>query len=758
MIFYILNRNMDVVTTMSNETTGTMYIDDTSGGQTISLTSGVSVGTYDFKVDPYVKESIYIKTGNFIAFNDKYNKHRLYTIMKVSGDDDITAHCEDIGLDLINEYAAPWDFEVDQSFDYYLNQVFGNSDWVVEYRTNGLKEQKRNLKFTGNSDTKLKRLEDVMAAFDCECDFEIKMEAFRVTKMVLNVYKRLDNKTNLDTKQRFLNDINLVSLTRSEDITDMYTAVIATGAEVDGKTLDLSDVVYDDGQYFTPKGDNKLYDRKMCEIWSRFPGTISGQLKNPGPKYIVGRYSSNTTSAGTLFSEALDNLKEHHDVKLAYEAKLLELDADLGDYIEIVDSSKQKDVYLRARVQQVTNYYTQVGEDTGVLANYELMSTANGDRVREILNKLEAKLATIKNVLVTYQIGDNGTTPPSGKWTDDIPDVPEGKFLWTKTEFIYSNGTTYTAYSNSKNGINGQPGKSIIKTSVSYQLSDSGILSKPPTGDWVNSLDPVKGKYLWTRTIIYYSDGGNDVFYTTTYQGYNGRTIQDVENYYLISDKSSGVTVRDDGWGTSPVAPNETKRYLWNYEKIFFEENNVATTTVTTPAVIGMYSTDGVGVQSVNEYYQLTEHSEDTPKTWIKDNPPLMTQKKKYLWNYEVTVYTNGTTSSTEPAIIGIYGETGPKGDKGDKGDDAIALTISATDGTIFKNNNGSTALVAHVFIGGSEQYVSADGKCSGPDNTNYGTVIWYKGSETTGKPAKSILVNASDVNGSLVYKAQLEN
>ena len=44
----------------------------------------------------------------------------------------------------------------------------------------------------------------------------------------------------------------------------------------------------------------------------------------------------------------------------------------------------------------------------------------------------------VKSQSVTYQVGDSGTTQPTGSWGTEIPAVPEGKYLWTKTVVTYS--------------------------------------------------------------------------------------------------------------------------------------------------------------------------------------------------------------------------------------------------------------------------------------------------------------------------------
>lgn len=100
----------------------------------------------------------------------------------------------------------------------------------------------------------------------------------------------------------------------------------------------------------------------------------------------------------------------------------------------------------------------------------------------------------------------------------------------------------------------------------------------------------------------------------------------------------------------------------------------------------------------------------------------------------------------------GPQGVQGVQGVKGDDGADAITLTITSSNGTVFKNNTGSTTLTAHVFVGGNEQTIENNGTCG-----SLGTVKWYKGSAASGSAAKSITVTAKEVTNSMAYTCQLE-
>ena len=98
-------------------------------------------------------------------------------------------------------------------------------------------------------------------------------------------------------------------------------------------------------------------------------------------------------------------------------------------------------------------------------------------------------------------------------------------------------------------------------------------------------------------------------------------------------------------------------------------------------------------------------------------------------------------------------GETGEKGDPGEPGADAITLSITSSNGTVFKNNSGSTELTAHVFEGGVEQSITDAGVCG-----SLGSIKWYKGGSTTEvATAKTLTVSASDVTNSVAYTCQLE-
>ena len=699
MQWFIIGRDMHVLCTPSTDLPQTLPIDDSgdSLGQEISITNNSAVGTYDFTTDPRHPDSVYITEGNYIAFRDKYGKDRLYTIMSIEGDEEWTVHCEDIGLDLINEYAVPWDYTA-RSIEDTLSVVLHDSGW--EIGINEVSSYKRATKFEGTTDSQLTRIGDVCNQFDAECEFAIEMKGAKVTKQVINIYKTLGEDK---TQQRFIDNINLISLSRSGSIEDLITCIRCYGKEDEnGNKLTIADINYDDGRYFSPKGEHRIYDREARNKWSRFRAyDYEGQGEFDG--YIVGTFEYDTDDANELLNRGLTELKSRNDVKVTYEASPYDLRADIGDTVQIADNRFQEKVYLSARIQSVRNHYTVSGQDSGVLANYKILTSNPTSQVTQIMEQLKDQIVSVKSTEITYQIGSSGVEPPEGQWVPNPPQTSPGQYLWTRKTTTYTNGSQTTEYSVSRNGDDGKDGedgkdgRGVRSTSVTYQSSSSGTTI--PTGVWSSSIPSVSaGKYLWTRTVIEYTDDTSSTLYSVSKMGGNGtdgKGIKSITEYYLASASSSGVTTSTSGWTTKIQMITTSKKYLWNYEVTHYTDD---TSTTTSPCIIGVYGDEGAtgnGIQSITNYYLATASGSDvtTDTSGWTTTVQTISAAKKYLWNYEVVTYTNGNQSETAPHIIGVYGDQGKPGKDGHDGEDGV----DGTDGISMILSNEAIALPCDI-------------------------------------------------------------
>lgn len=92
--------------------------------------------------------------------------------------------------------------------------------------------------------------------------------------------------------------------------------------------------------------------------------------------------------------------------------------------------------------------------------------------------------ATIQSQSVTYLASASGTVVPEGSWQTNVPTVPPGNFLWTRTRLTYNTGDVVTSYSVSRFGIDGAGSVSSVNeispdVNGNISLDASGI----PTSD-----------------------------------------------------------------------------------------------------------------------------------------------------------------------------------------------------------------------------------------------------------------------------------
>ena len=106
----------------------------------------------------------------------------------------------------------------------------------------------------------------------------------------------------------------------------------------------------------------------------------------------------------------------------------------------------------------------------------------------------------------------------------------------------------------------------------------------------------------------------------------------------------------------------------------------------------------GVGIRNITTYYLATNKSKDVrvdSEGWTTSIQAI-SSNNKYLWTYSVTNYTDGSSKTSEPLIMGSYG------------DDAITLYIESSNGNTFKNSDIATILTVHIYIG-AERIESAE-------------------------------------------------
>lgn len=259
----------------------------------------------------------------------------------------------------------------------------------------------------------------------------------------------------------------------------------------------------------------------------------------------------------------------------------------------------------------------------------------------------------------TILTGDTGNGIKSAVLNDD----------YTLT-LTWTNGESYTTPSiRGAQGIQGEQGVQGVKgdkgdkgdsttiTSYKVEYQEGTSSTQAPTGTWYTKpMDVLQGNYLWTRITTNYSDG-------TVIQSYS------IARY--------GV---DGGQGVA-----------------------------------------GKGISSVVAYYLATGLSSGVTKDsdgWTT-TVQNVTSTKKYLWKYELTTWSTGETTTTNPIIIGTYGDKGDKGDNGAQG---------------IKGETGADGKTSYIHIAYAN---SSDGKIgfsvSNPNGKSYiGHYVDYEENDST--------------------------
>lgn len=365
-------------------------------------------------------------------------------------------------------------------------------------------------------------------------------------------------------------------------------------------------------------------------------------------------------------------------------------------YFHIKYSAVSNPTYASQMTETPSKYigtyvdFTQTDSDDPKKYSWQQLEGSQGPQGKQGISGTNGADGKTSYLHIKYS-NDGGKTF-TGNSGEDI-----GAYIGTCVDYAKDDPTSVGMYKWAKikgeagaKGDKGDTGKGVKSTSVAYQVSTSG--TTVPTGTWSGSVPSASaGQYLWTRTIITYTDNTTSTIYsvgrmgTNGANGTNGKSIGSVVNYYLATASSSGVTTATSGWTTAVQSVSAAKKYLWNYEVVKYTDGTVASTTM--PCVIGSYGDQGSkgdkgdtgstgnGIKSITEHYAVSASNSTVPTSW-SSTVPTMTESNKYLWNYETITYTNGTTVDTTKRVIGVYGNKGATGATGSQGYSLVANVV----------------------------------------------------------------------------------
>ena len=238
------------------------------------------------------------------------------------------------------------------------------------------------------TDTVLARLYSIANVFDAELEFVTQLnDDYSLKNVVLNIYRAHSDSVQgmghdkRSTILRYPN--NIYGITKTSDITELYTAIRPTGTN----GLQLNSI---SGRVIRDANGNVLYKVNGNNILApqardRFPSTLLTNHSND--MYAVQIWSYETENVETLYGQALAQLKKNCVPKVTYDVDAY-IDADIGDTFTIEDAEYSPTLYLEARITEQEICFTDSEKCKTIFDNFEEKQSQISSALISEMNKM----------------------------------------------------------------------------------------------------------------------------------------------------------------------------------------------------------------------------------------------------------------------------------------------------------------------------------------------------------------------------------
>lgn len=741
MLLTIHDANLQKIGFIDNEKQETLnFYDDTwtRNLETASSTFEFTVSKKELLSDA-ANQPLYnqLNERSFISFKHNGQTY-LFNIMKVEENERwVRCYCENLNLELINEYTNAYKAEKAMSFAEYLN-VFDIPQFaMVTLGVNEVSDQKKTLEWEGQ-DTKLARLLSLANKFNAEVEFVTRLnDDSSIKQLVLNVYHQADDSHTgvgrIRSDIRLTFEKNIKSMTRKVDKTEIYTMIVPYGKAKEQPENGPEVRVYIDGlPSWEEKNDkgivifkqegNCLYAPHAANL---YPSTFGASTQDN--KWIRKDLEVDSDDPKVIRAAGIANLRKNAYPAITYEVDGF-VDVEIGDTITIHDKGFVPSLDVRARAIEQKISFSNPANNTTTFGNFkELENRTSGDlrtvfeRMVEnsrpyrilfstdngVIFKNNTGQSTLRPTLkrgnqtvnATYRFVIDGSIVGAGlTYTVSASKITKPTVItvsaWVGEKEVASDEITFVGVSDGLNGrdgrdgIAGKNGVGIRGTTVLYGISASDSIAP---GTWSQTPPKlIQGQWLWTKTIWAYTDNTNETGY---------------QKIYIARDGNSGVD--------------------------------------------GIPGKDGVGIHSTAITYAKGVSGTVPPTTgWVSQVPSV--PAGQYLWTKTVWNYTDNTSETGysvskigEQGAKGDKGDTGPQGLQGPKGDQGIPGIKGADGKTQYTHiayadtvsgSGFSQTDTDKVFIGMYQDFSTTDSR----DPQDYRWSKWKGSDGRDGIPGKA--------------------
>nr|DAU45909.1 MAG TPA: tail protein [Bacteriophage sp.] len=664
MLLTIHDANLQKIGFIDNEKQETLnFYDDTwtRNLETASSTFEFTVSKKELLSDA-ANQPLYnqLNERSFISFKHNGQTY-LFNIMKVEENERwVRCYCENLNLELINEYTNAYKAEKAMSFAEYLNAFDIPQFAMVTLAVNEVSDQKKTLEWEGQ-DTKLARLLSLANKFNAEVEFVTRLnDDSSIKQLVLNVYHQADDSHagvgRIRSDIRLTFEKNIKSMTRKVDKTEIYTMIVPYGKAKEQPENGPEVRVYIDGlPAWEEKNDkgivifkqegNCLYAPHAANL---YPSTFGASTQDN--KWIRKDLEVDSDDPKVIRAAGIANLRKNAYPAITYEVDGF-VDVEIGDTITIHDKGFVPSLDVRARAIEQKISFSNPANNTTTFGNFKELETRTSGDLRTVFERMvensrpysilfstdngvifknNTGQSTLRPTLkrgnqtvnATYRFVIDGSIVGAGlTYTVSASKITKPTVItvsaWVGEKEVASDEITFVGVSDGLNGrdgrdgIAGKNGVGIRGTTVLYGISASDSITP---GTWSQTPPKlIQGQWLWTKTIWAYTDNTNETGY---------------QKNYIARDGNSGVD--------------------------------------------GIPGKDGVGIHSTAITYAKGVSGTVPPTTgWVSQVPSV--PAGQYLWTKTVWSYTDNTNETGySVSKIGEQGAKGDKGDTGPKGDQGI--------------------------------------------------------------------------------------
>lgn len=454
------------------------------------------LSTFNFSVsksDPRY-QNIKLEEASYFSFVYKGRSY-LFTIIGVK-DSSVTTHIQfetvDNNADIVYEEAPSIDNKDSHDIIWYLERsgLTGNSQ--LKIGINELAGVKRTLKYDSTNDTKITRLQDIMASFDAEFEFETVLSYDGpIQETLIHIYREHDDRYQGVGRRRddlppLMSETGLEVVERDIDYKGIWTAVKVTGKDNLNFTNQSAKIYNTDGQVEFEKVAGDQYYRAVLAA-RLFPSNA----KQAGVEIATYREKTLTTDytkQDQLMNHGLKFLQANAYPKITFSAKARSslvrnqrFDLDLGDTWKMQTDKLRNDdgsqLLLEFRVDEIEMSFTEPNVDQLTFSNFKKLKSHISDDLQAMVDKLVADrlpytldLATDNGTVFKNGTGNSLITPILKRGTERISGA---SFVWT----VGNDTQTAQTYSIAAENVNGTQlvsveaivdGQSVAKSEITF--------------------------------------------------------------------------------------------------------------------------------------------------------------------------------------------------------------------------------------------------------------------------------------------------